>query len=68
MINIRISYNKSFIFPACTIVSGIAYQLAQIHNETLLAASLRLCEMLPSAVEEYCINVIATLEPLLINP
>lgn len=57
-----------FIFPACTIVSGIADQLAQIHNETFLAASLRLCEMLPFAVKEYCITVIKTLEPLLISP
>ncbi|PNF35712.1 hypothetical protein B7P43_G16153 [Cryptotermes secundus] len=53
---------------ACTIVTGIVGQLAQIHNETILAASMRLCEVLPSAVEEHCINVIKTLEPFLINP
>jgi hypothetical protein len=67
MIKIRIT-SKIFFFLACTIVTGIADQLAQIHNETLLAASMRLCEMLPSAVEEHCINVIRTLEPFLINP
>jgi hypothetical protein len=60
--------NKCSVFPACTIVTGIAGQLAQIHNETLLAASLRLCEMLPPAVKEHCINIIKTLELLLISP
>jgi hypothetical protein len=57
-----------FIFSACTIISGIGDQLAQIHNETLLAAFFRLCEMLPSEVEEYCVDVIKPLELLLINP
>jgi uncharacterized BrkB/YihY/UPF0761 family membrane protein len=60
--------NKCFIFPACTVVTGIAGQFAQVHNETLLAASLRFCEMLPSVVKEHCFDVIKTLEPLLINP
>ncbi|PSN48826.1 Acyloxyacyl hydrolase [Blattella germanica] len=52
----------------CTIISGIADQLAQIHNETLLAASLRLCKMLPSGIENYCIDAVKTLEPILVNP
>jgi hypothetical protein len=60
--------NKRSFIPACTIVAGIAGQLAQIHNETLLAASLRFCEMLPSAVKEHCISIIKTLELLLISP
>ncbi|KAJ9586401.1 hypothetical protein L9F63_019953 [Diploptera punctata] len=60
--------NGGFSCAACTIVSGIADQLAQIHNETLLAASLRLCKMLPSGVENYCIDAVKILEPILVNP
>jgi hypothetical protein len=60
--------NKCSVFPACTVVTGIAGQLAQIHNETLLDASLRFCEMLPFAVKEHCINIVETLERLLISP
>jgi len=60
--------NGGLSCAACTIVTGIAGQLAQIHNETLLAASLRFCEMLPPAFKEHCINIIKTLEPLLISP
>ncbi|XP_069676728.1 acyloxyacyl hydrolase-like isoform X2 [Periplaneta americana] len=60
--------NGGFSCAGCTIISGIADQLAQIHNETLLAASLRLCQMMPAVAESYCIEAVTTLEPIITNP
>nr|CAD7601809.1 unnamed protein product [Timema genevievae] len=49
---------------ACTIVSGIAGQLAVLHNETFFNESLRLCQMLPGALRTYCDSIVQTLEPI----
>ncbi|XP_067006109.2 acyloxyacyl hydrolase isoform X2 [Anabrus simplex] len=59
--------NGGFSCAACTVLFGMTDQLAQIHNETLLVASLRLCEMIPHPLGSYCKEAVETLEPILIN-
>ncbi|XP_049764634.1 acyloxyacyl hydrolase-like [Schistocerca cancellata] len=59
--------NGGLSCAACTIVFGLADQLAEIHNESLLAGSLRVCDMLPSPGNDYCRDIVKLVWPLLVN-
>lgn len=49
----------------CTVVFGLTEQLAEIHNETLVAASMRICNMLPYPLKLYCSKSVNALEEIL---
>ncbi|GLH07812.1 Acyloxyacyl hydrolase [Gryllus bimaculatus] len=51
----------------CTVVFGITGQLSEIYNETIFAASLRFCHLMPHPIGDYCHAVVQKLEPILIN-
>lgn len=51
----------------CTISLGITNQLAEIHNETVVAASLRLCGVMKPPLSDTCTKLVRILEPILID-
>ncbi|XP_046386733.1 acyloxyacyl hydrolase-like [Ischnura elegans] len=49
----------------CTVLLGLTEQLAEIHNETLVEASMRICNMLPYPLKLYCSKSVNALEEFL---
>ncbi|XP_065352206.1 acyloxyacyl hydrolase-like [Cloeon dipterum] len=71
LVNFNISdgrgINGGMDCAVCTVVLGLSIQVAQIHNDTIVGASTKLCSFLPSAAASTCRKIVKTLEPALLS-
>uniref|UniRef100_A0A1B6DSR3 Saposin B-type domain-containing protein n=2 Tax=Clastoptera arizonana TaxID=38151 RepID=A0A1B6DSR3_9HEMI len=52
----------------CTLTLGLAEQLAEIHEDSLYGALVKLCGMLPTNLKSKCMSVVDILIPIISSP
>jgi hypothetical protein len=59
--------NGGMSCAVCTVVTGVAMQVAEVHEEDLFNATKRICNFLPSRIKNPCFRILTQLEPYLSN-
>ncbi|KAJ8970389.1 hypothetical protein NQ314_001257 [Rhamnusium bicolor] len=59
--------NGGMSCAVCTVVMGIAMQVAEMHKESLVNATTRLCNLLPDYAQNECLQVTSTIELIVPN-
>ncbi|XP_018569442.1 acyloxyacyl hydrolase [Anoplophora glabripennis] len=59
--------NGGMSCAVCTVLTGVAMQVAEIHEESLVNATIRLCNYLPKFAQDECLEIVTKIETIADN-